>query len=217
MEKKRNHRLLCGLSVLLLSFLTACGALAGTDAASGQERVQPASGVSAEAQDEKKRDAVLAESASEENAPEERMPGSSVAETGEAMSSSDDEFLGGLEKEDGKVSEDGSYSQKDEVAEYLHLYGHLPDNYITKREARELGWDSAQGNLWDVAPGKSIGGDHFGNYEGLLPEEDDRDYFECDIDYEGGRRNAKRIIYSDDGLIFYTEDHYASFERLYGD
>ena len=61
----------------------------------------------------------------------------------------------------------------------------------------------------------SIGGDYFGNYEGLLPEDDDRDYYECDIDYEGGYRNAKRIIFSDDGLIFYTEDHYESFEQLY--
>ncbi len=113
------------------------------------------------------------------------------------------------------VTEDGCYTGKDEVALYLHEFGHLPDNYITKKEAKALGWDSSKGNLWDVAPGKSIGGDHFGNYEGLLPEEDGRDYFECDIDYEGGRRNAQRIIYSDDGLIFYTEDHYASFEQLY--
>ena len=66
-----------------------------------------------------------------------------------------------------------------------------------------------------MAPGKSIGGDYFGNYEGLLPEEDGRDYYECDIDYEGGYRNSKRIIFSDDGLIFYTEDHYESFEQLY--
>ena len=114
-----------------------------------------------------------------------------------------------------KISEDGSYTSAEEVSLYLYLYGHLPENYITKKEARELGWDSSKGNLWDVAPGMSIGGDYFGNYEGLLPEEEDRDYYECDIDYEGGYRNSKRIIYSDDGLIFYTEDHYESFEQLY--
>lgn len=127
----------------------------------------------------------------------------------------DAELLGSPVKETG-ISEDGTYAGKEEVSLYLHLYNHLPDNYITKKEAKKLGWDSSKGNLWDVAPGKSIGGDYFGNYEGLLPEDEDRDYFECDIDYEGGRRNAKRIIYSDDGLIFYTEDHYETFEQLYG-
>ena len=113
------------------------------------------------------------------------------------------------------VTEDGEYTSKDEVALYIHLYDHLPDNYITKKEAEALGWNSKEGNLWDVAPGKSIGGSYFGNYEGLLPEKKGRDYHECDIDYNGGRRNAKRIVFSDDGLIYYTEDHYESFEQLY--
>ena len=113
------------------------------------------------------------------------------------------------------VTEDGEYTSKDEVALYIHLFDHLPDNYITKKEAEALGWNSKEGNLWDVAPGKSIGGSYFGNYEGLLPEKKGRDYHECDIDYNGGRRNAKRIVFSDDGLIYYTEDHYESFEQLY--
>lgn len=113
------------------------------------------------------------------------------------------------------VTEDGEYTTKDEVALYIHLYDHLPDNYITKKEAEALGWNNKEGNLWEVAPGKSIGGSYFGNYEGLLPEKKGRDYHECDIDYNGGRRNAKRIVFSDDGLIYYTEDHYESFEQLY--
>ena len=113
------------------------------------------------------------------------------------------------------VEEDGVYTSKEEVAAYIHLYGHLPDNYITKKEAEELGWDSRQGNLAEVAPGKSIGGSRFGNYEGLLPEKEGRHYRECDIGYEGGRRGAERLVYSDDGLIFYTEDHYKTFEQLY--
>ena len=113
------------------------------------------------------------------------------------------------------VKEDGSYTSKEEVAEYIHLYGHLPDNYITKNEAKKLGWVNSEGNLGEVAPGKSIGGDYFGNYEGQLPEKKGRDYHECDIDFTGGRRNAKRIIYSNDGLIYYTEDHYETFEQLY--
>ena len=114
-----------------------------------------------------------------------------------------------------ELDEHGSYTSKDAVAAYIHTYGHLPDNYITKRDAEELGWNSKEGNLWEVAPGKSIGGSKFGNYEGLLPEKKGRKYFECDIDYEGGYRGAKRIIYSNDGLIFYTDDHYESFEQLY--
>lgn len=66
-----------------------------------------------------------------------------------------------------------------------------------------------------MAPGKSIGGSHFGNYEGMLPEKKGRKYYECDLEYEGGYRGAKRLIYSNDGLIFYTEDHYQTFEQLY--
>ena len=114
-----------------------------------------------------------------------------------------------------KVEEDGSYTSKEEVALYIHTYNRLPGNYITKKEAEELGWQSSKGNLWEVAPGKSIGGSYFGNYEGLLPDKKGRKYYECDIDFDGAYRNAKRIIYSNDGLIFYTQDHYKTFEQLY--
>lgn len=120
------------------------------------------------------------------------------------------------EKLDVEVEESGEYTSKEEVAAYIYLYEHLPSNYITKDEAKELGWVSKEGNLGEVAPGKSIGGDYFGNYEELLPEEDGREYRECDIDSDGGYRGAKRIVYSNDGLIYYTEDHYESFELLYG-
>lgn len=114
-----------------------------------------------------------------------------------------------------EIDEDGSYTSKEDVALYLHTYGRLPENFITKKEAQALGWDNKAGNLWDVAPDMSIGGDRFGNYEGLLPDADGRKYYECDIDYAGGYRGSKRIIYSNDGLIYYTEDHYESFEQLY--
>lgn len=113
------------------------------------------------------------------------------------------------------IHQDESYTGKDQVALYLHIYGKLPNNYITKREAQDMGWDSSKGNLEEVAPGKSIGGSRFGNREGLLPEKDGRSYYECDIDYDGGYRGGKRIVYSDDGLIYYTEDHYKTFELLY--
>ena len=113
------------------------------------------------------------------------------------------------------IREDGNYTSKDEVALYIHTYNKLPINYITKRQAEEQGWDSSSGNLDEVLPGMSIGGSSFGNYESKLPKANGRQYFECDIDYEGGYRNSKRLVYSNDGLIFYTEDHYENFEQLY--
>ena len=109
------------------------------------------------------------------------------------------------------VDEDGEYTAPEDVAEYLHAYGRLPGNFITKKEAQALGWPG--GDLWKYAPGKSIGGDYFGNYEGLLPK--DTRYHECDVNYAGGSRGAERLIYGDDGSIYYTDDHYASFTQLY--
>ena len=110
------------------------------------------------------------------------------------------------------IPEDGTYTTKDDVALYIHTYGKLPQNFITKKAAKKLGWQG--GSLEDYAPGKCIGGDYFGNYEGLLPE--DKEYHECDIGTLGkSKRGAKRIIYSDDGYIYYTGDHYESFELLY--
>ena len=109
------------------------------------------------------------------------------------------------------VTEDGEYTDKDHVAEYLRQFGHLPSNYIRKNEAQRLGWVSSQGNLWKVAPGKSIGGDRYGNYEGTLPDKRSRTWTECDIDFEGKYRNGKRIVFSNDGLIYYTDDHYETF------
>lgn len=115
-----------------------------------------------------------------------------------------------------QIDEDGAYTTKDDVALYIHTYGHLPDNFITKKDAQALGWPG--GSLEPYAPGKCIGGSRFGNYEGLLPEADGRTYTECDIDTLGAdSRGAKRIVFSNDGLIYYTEDHYKSFELLYGE
>lgn len=110
--------------------------------------------------------------------------------------------------------EEPTYTSMEDVALYIHENGHLPSNFLSKKEAQDLGWIASQGNLWEVAPGMSIGGDIFQNREGLLPEEKGRVYYECDIDYEGGKRGAKRIVYSNDGLIFYTDDHYNSFREI---
>lgn len=116
-----------------------------------------------------------------------------------------------------EIVKDGRYSSKEDVAAYLEVYGELPSNFITKAEATGLGWKSNEGNLWDVAKGMSIGGDRFGNREGVLPAQKGREYYECDINYVGGYRGAERIVFSNDGLIFYTEDHYETFEQLYGE
>ncbi|MBQ7172440.1 MAG: ribonuclease [Clostridia bacterium] len=115
------------------------------------------------------------------------------------------------------LDEAGSYTSKEDVALYLHLYGRLPANFITKSAAQKLGWDSSEGNLDKVAPGKSIGGDVFGNREGLLPAKSGRTYYECDVGYAGGYRGGERIVYSNDGLIYYSGDHYANFTLLYGE
>lgn len=112
------------------------------------------------------------------------------------------------------IDENGSYTSKDDVALYIHTYGHLPNNFITKNEARELGWEG--GSVEDYAPGYSIGGDRFGNYEGILPE--GKKYTECDIDTLGrSSRGSRRIVFSNDGCIYYTDDHYETFELLYGE
>ena len=113
------------------------------------------------------------------------------------------------------VSESGSYTSKDEVAAYIHEFGHLPANFISKTKARKAGWVPSKGNLDEVCPGKSIGGSRYHNDDGALPDARGRTWTECDIGYEGGFRGSERIVFSDDGLVFYTGDHYQTFERLY--
>ena len=127
-------------------------------------------------------------------------------------------------RSDGKTSvgndtldEEGWYSSKEEVALYLHLYGELPGNYVTKDEAEAAGWKGGNVERY-TGEGTAIGGTRFGNREGLLPKEPGRTYAECDIDTVGeNSRGAKRIVFSNDGLIYYTDDHYESFELLYGE
>ncbi len=145
---------------------------------------------------------------------------------GESGALTGDDLLGGLtsapcysyfpEAVEPLPDEDGSYTSKDDVALYIYFYGHLPSNFITKKDAQALGWSG--GSLEPYAPGMCIGGSRFGNYEGLLPDAEGRTYTECDIDTLGAdRRGAKRIVFSNDGLIYYTDDHYESFTLLYGD
>lgn len=145
--------------------------------------------------------------------------GSDESQSSDLLLSSDAEIIAEIEAEnvpDGtklSVEEGGVYTSKDDVSLYLQTYGHLPDNFITKSEAKKLGWEG--GSLEEYAPGKCIGGDVFGNYEGLLPEEDE--YHECDIDTLGAdSRGSKRLVYSDTA-IYYTDDHYESFTLLFSE
>ena len=119
-----------------------------------------------------------------------------------------------LSSADYPVEESGWYDSMEEVAVYLALYERLPDNFLTKNEASDLGWNNKQGNLHKVAPGFSIGGDRFGNYEGALPDKKGRKWTECDIDFDGGYRGSKRIVFSNDGLIYYTGNHYETFTQI---
>ena len=126
------------------------------------------------------------------------------------------EIAAAQEEETPAIEEDGTYTTKEDVARYIHTYGHLPENFITKKQAQALGWEG--GSLEPYAPGKCIGGSRFGNYEGTLPEKDGRTYTECDIDTLGAsKRGGKRIVFSNDGPIYYTENHYETFELLYGE
>lgn len=117
--------------------------------------------------------------------------------------------------EEGKVTFGEDYYEMEEVALYLHLFEELPPNYVRKKEASAAGWIPEEGNLWDVLPGAVIGGDSFGNFEGILPRKKGRKYYEADVNYEGGHRGGERLVYSSDGLIFYSDDHYNSFEEIY--
>jgi len=115
------------------------------------------------------------------------------------------------------IDEYGTYNSVEDVSLYLYTFDCLPENYITKNEARDLGWTGGSVEDW-AGEGYAIGGDKFGNREGLLPKTSGRQYYECDIDTWGrSDRGAKRIVYSNDGLIYYTENHYESFTLLYGE
>ncbi len=116
-----------------------------------------------------------------------------------------------------KIDEAKKYYSKEDVKNYIIIYKKLPSNFITKKEAKNKGWKKEFRNLSDGLKGMCIGGDKFQNREKKLPIKKGRIYYECDIDYRGGKRNAKRIVFSNDGLIYYTNNHYKSFEKLYGE
>lgn len=102
-------------------------------------------------------------------------------------------------------------TNENKVINYVKATRHLPDYYITKSEAKKSGWVPAKGNLCDVLPGKAIGGDRFSNREKQLPGKEQ--YYEADVNYKCGNRNADRIVYTQHGDVFLTKDHYKTFEK----
>lgn len=198
-------------ALLALITLVGCGKteISEDTASSENEALAPDSAVIAES------GTVVAETASdnyESSAVAETLSDNSDSSVGAETTDSYDVVSADEDSSKALIDEYGIYDSKDEVALYIVTYDKLPSNYITKKEAKKLGWSG--GSLESYAPGKCIGGDYFGNYEGNLPK--DTKYHECDIDTLGKKsRGAKRIVYSDDGYIYYTEDHYETFELLY--
>ena len=207
MRKKRILSLILALLMLLIA--SACGGVnkpAGDSTAKGGTPAAESS-ISQESRSQK-----------ESGKTDQKDQGSAAADSkkAEQPEASEESKAAAAESSTCSLDPDGSYTSKEDVALYLHLYGKLPSNFITKKEAKALGWQG--GSLEPYAPGKCIGGDRFGNYEGILPKVKGRTYYECDIDTLGKKkRGAKRIIYSSDGQIYYTGDHYETFELLYGE
>ena len=202
--KRRTSGLL--LSLLMLVSLTACGADVEMNQGSHSAVIHGVYGSSSQ----------LVDLPVQEPEDGRDLPGNgqSALDGNEAQGNRPDGKSGAGNQ---TVDEDGWYSSKEEVALYIHLYGELPGNYVTKAEAEDAGWTGGSVERW-TGEGTALGGSYFGNYEGLLPKEQGRTYAECDVDTVGeNSRGAKRIVFSNDGLIYYTEDHYESFELLYGE
>jgi len=202
--RKWKGQLMLLLVLCILTF-TGCGSLEDTIDDWAQQQALEALGDDAATEAEGSSENVL-QTEPEQSSEVSQKPQNDESQNSEPQNEGSAESLS-----QAAIDENGSYTSKEDVALYLNTYGELPDNFITKSEARALGWEG--GSLEPYAPGKCIGGDKFGNYEGLLP---DGSYHECDIDTLGkDSRGAKRIVYSADGSIYYTEDHYESFELLY--
>lgn len=122
--------------------------------------------------------------------------------------STEDQYSTGNSNKQASIDE---LTEERKVISYVKQNHRLPEYYITKNEARKQGWNPSKGNLCDVLPGKAIGGDKFGNREGRLP--DGEKYFEADVNYHCGSRKADRIIFTRDGDVYLTKNHYKSFEK----
>lgn len=216
MKKKR----ILGIRlVLLMLFMTACGSSQGITAGTTQESEASAQIYESEVQ----------EVESELQANDSEISGEDVEED-KTETQNEPDAQGEAEPEIQEETSDTEDFQKDtandniptygnnyydvaNVVLYLEVYNELPPNYITKSEAQALGWEG--GSVEKYKEGAAIGGDTFGNREGLLPAADGRKYTECDIDTHGySSRGSRRLVFSNDGLYFYTSNHYESFSEV---
>lgn len=216
MKKKR----ILGIRlVLLMLFMTACGSSQGITAGTTQESEASAQIYESEVQ----------EVESELQANDSEISGEDVEED-KTETQNEPDAQGEAEPEIQEETSDTEDFQKDtandniptygnnyydvaNVVLYLEVYNELPPNYITKSEAQALGWEG--GSVEKYKEGAAIGGDYFGNREGLLPAADGRKYTECDIDTHGySSRGSRRLVFSNDGLYFYTSNHYESFSEV---
>ena len=205
------------LAVLTILSLTACGSVDKETVEVGLEVLDAVLDEMQEIEEQQAAEEAAGEdSVPDELPPDEVLPEEVITEPEEPIPEEPVQEEPAETEEPELLDEYGTYTTKEDVALYIHTYGRLPDNFITKKEAEKLGWPG--GSLEPYAPGMCIGGNRFGNYEKLLPEAKGRTYTECDIDTLGAsKRGAKRIVFSNDGLIYYTYDHYESFELLYGE
>ena len=205
------------LAVLTILSLTACGSVDKETVEVGLEVLDAVLDEMQEIEAEMEAEEAAGEdSVPDELPPDEVLPEEVITEPEEPVPEEPVQEEPAETEEPELLDEYGTYTTKEDVALYIHTYGRLPDNFITKKEAEKLGWPG--GSLEPYAPGMCIGGNRFGNYEKLLPEAKGRTYTECDIDTLGAsKRGAKRIVFSNDGLIYYTDDHYESFVLLYGE
>ena len=206
------------LAVLTVLSLTACGSVDKETVEAGLEVLDAVLDAMQEIEEQQEAEEAAGEdSVPDQLPPDEDLPEEVITEPEEPVPEEPAvEEPADQPEEPELLDEYGTYTSKEDVALYIHTYGRLPDNFITKKEAEKLGWPG--GSLEPYAPGMCIGGSRFGNYEKLLPEAKGRTYTECDIDTLGAsKRGAKRIVFSNDGLIYYTDDHYESFELLYGE
>lgn len=203
---KRYRRMVSLLMVLvfvLMTLFTGCGSQPAGQAETGINIAAESISADDDSQALRTEDAVESEDTSDPAQSQD----AAADEPDEQISESTDS-----DAEPAVIDADGIYTSKEDVALYIYTYHELPSNFITKKEAKKLGWTG--GSLEPYAEGKCIGGDRFGNYEGILPEGET--YYECDINTLGAsKRGSKRIIFTTDGTVYYTEDHYESFEQLY--
>lgn len=144
---------------------------------------------------------------------EKRQPETSYVSTAESQKiDTSTDFQGNKPASSGaNSSEIDRLTNEEVVIEYVKKNGRLPDYYITKTEARNQGWVPSKGNLCDVLPGRAIGGDKFSNREKTLPKGEQ--YYEADVNYNCGKRNADRIVFTKKGDVWLTHDHYKSFDK----